>query len=92
MMFGLLKKKKCEHKWELVGYYYKEYFTEYKNSFDEICAYAKFRCSKCQKFSDHLLSKEEFMPQLHEGRERRKSDYILKLENMGFKQEIELLK
>lgn len=85
-------KRKCQHEYELVGYFYKEYFTEYTNCFDSVCAYAKFRCKKCCEFSNHLLSKEEFLPQLHEGRESRREDYIKHLKNEGFKQEIDIMK
>lgn len=95
MIFDSLKylfEKDCEHEWGIVGYFYKESLTEYKNSFDNVSAYSKFRCKKCGTFSDHLLSQEDFLPQLHNGREWRKDDYISKLENMGFKQEVELMK
>lgn len=91
MILGLFKKKKCEHEWEVIGHFYKEHFTEYTNRFDSVCVYEKFRCKKCGAFSDYLLSSESFLPQLHSGREKRRDDYILKLKNMGFKQEIEIM-
>lgn len=85
-------KKKCRHEYELVGYFYKEILTEYKNCFDSVNAYKRLKCKKCGETSDALLSSEKFEPQLHKGREKRREDYIQKLKNMGFSQEIELEK
>lgn len=87
-MFG----KKCQHEYDLIGYFYKEYLTEYTNVFDEVNAYKRLKCKKCGEISDVLLSSEKFEPQLHKGREKRREDYIQKLKNMGFKQEVELEK
>ena len=85
-------KKKCQHEYELIGYFYKEYLTEYKNVFDEVNAYKRLKCKKCGEISDVLLSSEKFEPQLYKGREKRREDYIQKLKNMGFRQEVELEK
>lgn len=85
-------RKKCRHQFEAVGYFYKEYLTEYTNCFDEVNAYKRLKCEKCGEVSNVLLSSEKFNPQLHEGREKRRDDYILKLKNMGFKQEVEIAK
>lgn len=83
-------RKKCQHQFEIVGYFYKEYLTEYKNCFDEVNAYKRIKCEKCEEISDVLLSSEKFEPQLHRGREQRKDAYIRKLKNMGFRQEVEI--
>ena len=85
-------KKKCQHEYELIGYFYKEYLTEYKNVFDEVNAYKRLKCKKCGEISNILLSSEKFLPQLHKGREKRREDYIQKLKNMEFRQEVELEK
>lgn len=85
-------RKKCQHEYELVGYFYKEYLTEYANCFDSVNAYKRLKCEKCGDIADVLLSAEKFMPQLYKGREMRRENYILKLKNMGFKQEVELEK
>lgn len=85
-------RKKCQHEYELFGYFYKEYLTEYKNCFDSVNAYKRLKCKKCGAVSDVLLSSEKFLPQLHRGREERREDYIQKLKNMGFVQEVELEK
>lgn len=89
--FGVFRKK-CNHEYVLIGDCYKERLTEYRNCFDKVVVFRKFKCKKCGEFYNELLSTEEFEPQLYHGREKRKDDYILKLINMGFKQEIELLK
>lgn len=85
-------KKKCQHEYDLIGYFYKEYLTKYTNAFDEVNAYKRLKCKKCGEISDVLLSSEKFNPQLYKGREKRKEDYIQKLENVGFRQEVELEK
>lgn len=51
-------KKKCQHEYELVGYFYKEYLTEYKNVFDEVNDYKRLKRKKCGEISDVLLSSE----------------------------------
>ena len=91
-MKGNLFRKKCEHQFEIIGYFYKEHLTEYRNCFDEVMAYKRMKCGKCGKVSDVLLSSEKFEPQLYRGREKRRDDYIIKLKNMGFRQEIEIMK
>lgn len=88
----IFKKKKCDHEYELVGDYYKELLTEYKNCFDKVITCSKLRCKKCGEITNVLLTTEEFNPQLHNGREKRRDDYITKLKNMGFVQEVELMK
>lgn len=85
------KKKACNHNYEVVGYYYKEYFTEYTNAFDEVNAYKRLRCKLCGEIKNILLSSEDFMPQLHKGREKRRDDYIKHLMDKGVQQEIEMM-
>ncbi len=85
-------RKKCKHEYELVGDYYKESFTGYTNSFDEVNTWRKFRCKKCGEFRNQLLTIEKFNPQLDRGREPRREEYISKLIGLGFKLEVELLK
>ena len=89
-MFG--KKKKCKHEYELVGNYYKEFLTQYRNSFDQIVTFRKFKCLKCGEIYNESLTTEEFEPQMYKGREIRKKEYLLDLKAMGFKQEVELMK
>ena len=83
-----LVENQCKHDYEFIGNFYKEEFTEYRNRFDKINVYSKERCKKCGHIQNVLLLSEEFMPQLHEGRE--KDDYIEFLRDRGVKLEIEL--
>lgn len=84
-------KKKCKHEFENLGMFYKEIFTEYINRFDKVNVYRKERCRLCGCTQDVLVSSEEFMPELHKGRDNRKDEYIKHLRNnKGLKLEIDL--
>ena len=83
--------RECEHEYHTVGKFYKEYLTEYKNSFDSIKAYVKRECKKCSCTTDVLLSSEEFVPELYHGRDERKEEYIKHLTDLGFTSEIDCI-
>lgn len=84
-------RKKHIHEYKPVGYYYKEYYTEYRNAFDQINAYQRFKCKTCGKIMDNLLSRELFLPEMHEHKREYKEKYIQYLKDNGFKSEIELV-
>lgn len=84
--------KKCEHKIKPIGTYYKEELTEYRNCFDFITVYSVGVCKLCDKKVHSVITKEHFLPELHEGRDRRKIDYIQMLSKRGILTEIEMLK
>lgn len=81
---------KCKHAYENLGIFYKEIFTQYRNWFDEINVYKRNRCKICGHIEDTLLSSEKFMPELYEGRDGRKDEYIKHLKNKGCKLEIDI--
>lgn len=84
------KKYKHEHEFENLGLFYKERLTEYRNCFDEIKVYRKEQCRLCGCIQDVLLSSEEFIPELYEGRDDRKDSYIKHLIDRNIKLEIDL--
>lgn len=87
----ILFRKKHIHEYESVGYFYKEHYTEYRNDFDQINAYQKYRCKTCEKIMDVLLSSESFLPEMYEHKRDYKDKYIQYLKSNGFKSEIELV-
>lgn len=90
-MFKRLKKCLCRHDYELIGFFYKESLSKYKNAFDEVKVYKKYKCSKCSKINNVLVSTEEFPPELHHFTGRfEKIDYIYALKKKGIKQEVDL--
>lgn len=82
---------KCNHKFVGVGLFYKETFTEYVNRFDQVVVYKKSKCSVCGKTVNTALTWEDFLPQLHKGREARRDEYIKKLKAKGIVDEVDLL-
>ena len=87
-----LFKRKCEHEYETVGLFYKEYLTEYRNCFDSISVYMRRRCKKCGDVYDARLSSETFVPELYHDRDERKDMYIDGLKEKGIGLEIDLYK
>lgn len=84
-------KRKCKHEWSVIGLFYKENLTQYRNYFDKVEVYQKHFCCKCCQYKDELISIEFFMPELYHGRDERKTEYIQKLNKKGILDEIDLL-
>lgn len=85
-----LFKKKCQHEYKSVGLFYKETLTEYRNGFDTINVYERKQCIKCGKYTDELISHEEFLPEVFTGRDARKTEYVQLLKAKNILLEIEL--
>lgn len=94
-MFNWFKKKKdksykCNHHFDKkVGLFYKDDLSQYRNCFDHVEAYIRFKCSKCGENKDILLSSEQFKPEMYYGKSD-KEKYIAKLKSQGYMQKHEI--
>ena len=70
-------KKKHKHEYVDIGIFYKEYLTEYVNSFDQIIVYKRKKCIHCGDIYDEYVSREKFLPEMHyRDHKEKKKEYI----------------
>lgn len=83
--------RECRHDdLRRIGFYYKETLSEWRNDFDRVYAYVRYKCRKCGKYKDVLLGSNTYVPELFHKRDPRKDEYIKQLQSHGYKQEYEL--
>lgn len=75
MLRNLFKiKKKCNHHFsEKIGLFYKEHLSQYRNCFDNIEVYMRYKCPKCGEYRDVRLGSQSFSPEMFYPSENKKN-------------------
>ena len=71
----------CDFK-HFLGFYYKLYRTEYRDSFDHVVVYARVKCD-CGNNIDREVSDEKFISSMYHCDNSEREDYIKRLEKKG---------
>lgn len=89
-IFNLFKKKEQnEDKFiQIVGYYYEDHISMYKNLPDSIEIYRRVLCTCGEHYKNVLVLKQDFSPSLYENSQHEKDVYKNKLENKGIKDKL----
>lgn len=89
-IFNLFKKKEQnEDKFiQIVGYYYKDHVSIYKNLPDSIEVYKRVIYSCDKHYKDFFVSKQDLRPSLYENSQYEKDAYKNKLECKGIKDDL----
>ncbi|QDY27083.1 hypothetical protein [Clostridium botulinum] len=84
-IFDFLKKKEkeCDHDLISLGKFYTINNTAYTNEFDHVDIFIRIICTKCKKVFDRKLGYEQFLPELHSISNRKKENFISKIEKQG---------
>lgn len=84
-------RRRCEHQYsQTIGCYYKERLSEWRNDFDTVTTYIRFRCPKCGSYKDIKLGQEQFLPEMYHPNSTAKRMYIERLQWQGYVLEHEL--
>lgn len=91
-MFNVFKKKQfCTHESKvIVGKVYKEHLSSYRNVFDNIELYMRFRCPDCGECKDICLGHKSFLPEMFND-DKDKKEFIKKIRSEGYLAEYELM-
>lgn len=90
-MWPFKRRKVCNHPvWKPVGYFYKESLSEWRNCFDRVYAYIRYKCTNCGECKNLLLGSKEYVPELYHGRDPQKDEYIKSLQSLGYMSEVQI--